>query len=380
MKQFKLILILYILVAVLLLLYSYTQVDLNLTLSRMSLWQTIQKSFQYLGYYQRPLSTGIFLGILAGLFALYYWILKLVKRKLITSRQLWLIIGVNVIILLWSYPAFSYDFFNYMFTAKTVLIYHKNPYVVIPLQFSGVDPWPNFMRWTHLSSAYTPLWILLTLPPYLLGFGLFLLILWNLKLLIAGFYLLTIWGIGEVLKKLDIKHQTLGMAIFALNPLIIIESLVSAHNDIVMMALGVSAMLLSLRHKPWSSFLLLALSVALKLMTIFLLPVGFWRWDRSRALVLMVIGLVLVLLQREVLPWYFVWIMPFVALLPQRWEVTLVAGGASLGLLLRYAPFLYLGHWDNPVPLIKIWVTLAPSVVALLLVIGKKLLDRKSLS
>ncbi len=380
MKQFKLILILYILVAVLLLLYSYTQVDLNLTLSRMSLWQTIQKSFQYLGYYQRPLSTGIFLGILAGLFALYYWILKLVKRKLITSRQLWLIIGVNVIILLWSYPAFSYDFFNYMFTAKTVLIYHKNPYVVIPLQFSGVDPWPNFMRWTHLSSAYTPLWILLTLPPYLLGFGLFLLILWNLKLLIAGFYLLTIWGIGEVLKKLDIKHQTLGMAIFALNPLIIIESLVSAHNDIVMMALGVSAMLLSLRHKPWSSFLLLALSVALKLMTIFLLPVGFWRWDRSRALVLMVIGLVLVLLQREVLPWYFVWIMPFVALLPQRWEVTLVAGGASLGLLLRYAPFLYLGHWDNPVPLIKIWVTLIPSVVALLLVIGKKLLDRKSLS
>lgn len=380
MKQFKLILILYVLVSVLLLLYSYTQVDLNLTLSRMSLWQTIQKSFQYLGYYQRPLSTGIFLGILAGLFALYYWILKLVKRKLITSRQLWLVIGVNVIILLWSYPAFSYDFFNYMFTAKTVLIYHKNPYVVIPLQFSGVDPWPNFMRWTHLPSAYTPLWILLTLPPYLLGFGLFLLILWNLKLLIAGFYLLTIWGIGEVLKKVDVKHQTLGMAIFALNPLIIIESLVSAHNDIVMMALGVYAMLFYLRYKPWSSFLLLALSIALKLMTIFLLPVVFWRWDRSRALVLMVIGLVLVLLQREVLPWYFVWIMPFVALLPQRWEVTLVAGGVSLGLLLRYAPFLYLGHWDNPVPLIKIWVTLAPSVVALLLVIGKKLLDRKSLS
>lgn len=380
MKQFKLILILYALVSAFLLLYSYTQVDLNLTLSRMSLWQTMQKSFQYIGYYQRPLSTGIFLVILASLFVLYFWLLKLVKHKLITGRQLWLVIGVNVVILLWSYPAFSYDFFNYMFTAKTVLIYHKNPYVVIPLQFSGVDPWPNFMRWTHLPSAYTPLWILLTLPPYLLGFGLFLLILWNLKLLIAGFYLLTIWGIGEVLKKVDVKHQTLGMAIFAFNPLIIIESLVSAHNDIVMMAVGVSAMLLYLRHKPWSSFLLLALSIALKLMTIFLLPVVLWRWDRSRALVLMVIGLVLVLLQREVLPWYFVWIMPFVALLPQRWEVTLAAGGVSLGLLLRYAPFLYLGHWDNPVPLIKTWVTLAPSVVALLLIIAKKLLDRKSLS
>ena len=46
-------------------------------------------------------------------------------------------------------------------------------YSVIPLDFTGFDPWIMFMRWTHLPSAYTPLWISLTIPLYLLSFGVF---------------------------------------------------------------------------------------------------------------------------------------------------------------------------------------------------------------
>ena len=93
-----------------------------------------------------------------------------------------------IIVLVLSYPAFSYDIFNYMFTAKTVLLYHKNPYEVIPMQFISIDPWVNVMRWIHLPSAYTPIWILLSLPAYFFGFGTFLLILWNFKI-IAAFFL-----------------------------------------------------------------------------------------------------------------------------------------------------------------------------------------------
>ena len=49
----------YIVVSICLFLYSYTQVDLNLTLSRASTVQTIQKAFQYIGFYNRPVSTGM---------------------------------------------------------------------------------------------------------------------------------------------------------------------------------------------------------------------------------------------------------------------------------------------------------------------------------
>ena len=263
-------------------------------------------------------------------------------------------------ILVLSYPAFSADMFNYMFTAKTIVVYHKNPYVVLPIQFSGVEPWIMFMRWIHLPSAYTPVWIALTLVPYLLGFGYFLLIMWNMKLLVAGFYFATIWGVGKILERVEGGNKVLGMAILGLNPLILIESLVSAHNDIAMMALAVFAMYMFILNKRFSSWIFLALSAAMKLITVFLVPVFFLGFRRRIALMAMGAGLIVVLVQpnREFLPWYFVWIIPFVALLPDKPILTVVASGFSLGLLLRYAPYLYLGHWDAPVPEVKWWVTI----------------------
>ncbi|MCX6793869.1 MAG: hypothetical protein NTY06_02075, partial [Candidatus Gottesmanbacteria bacterium] len=153
----------YILASIGLFLYSYTQVDLSLTLSRVSIYQTLEKYFQHIGYFDRPLSTGLYLILVVVFFLLYGFFLVAARKKTISVRTFWWTVGILTAILIFSYPAFSYDFFNYMFTAKTVLLYHKNPYGVIPLQFTGVEPWLSFMRWTHLPSAYTPFWILLTL-------------------------------------------------------------------------------------------------------------------------------------------------------------------------------------------------------------------------
>lgn len=357
--------VIYAFASVCLLFYSFTQVDLNLTLSRVSIWQTIQKSFQYIGYFQRPWSTALYIGLLIVFYFLYFIVIYLAKRNRISRRQLWTIIITITVILIWSYPAFSYDMFNYMFTAKTVLIYHKNPYIVLPLQFAGIEPWLLFMRWIHLPSAYTPLWISLTLPAYVFGFGYFLLIMWNIKLLIALFYLATTWGIEKILLKTDARFSLTGVAIFALNPLIIIESLVSSHNDVVMMALAMFSILLYLKRRTMASFFILALSVALKLMTIFLIPVYFLRYRRDLAMAAITIGFILVLFQREVLPWYMVWLMPFVALLPEYSSLMLLAASLSFGLLLRYAPFLYFGNYNEPMPTVRYWVTIIPIAVCL---------------
>lgn len=361
----------------LLFLYSYTQVDLNLTLSRFSIWQTIQRSFQYIGYYMRPLSTVLYIGIIGMMFVLYGAILFLIQKGVLVFRDIRNIVILVCVILLLSYPAFSYDMFNYIFTAKTVLVYHKSPYLVLPQEFGAIDPWINFMRWIHLPSAYTPLWILLTLPPYLLGFGYLLLILWNIKILVMSAYLACAVYIYKILIRIGHKQPVLGFAIFALNPLVIIESLVSAHNDILMMALAMVSFYIYLQQKRLFSYTLLAFSIALKLMTIFLLPVSFLRWNRLSALSVMFIGFLFVLTQREVLPWYWVWIMPFVALLPEFPSVTLIAGSVSLGLLLRYAPYIYFGHWDNPVPVIKSWVTVTPIAVSLGFLAFHILIERK---
>ena len=118
----------YVVASVILFLYSFTQVDLNLTLSRASVWTGLQKVFLQIGYYERPLSTAIFVSILAAFFLLYWTVIRKAAMGLLSFKQIWILIIAVVAILLLSYPAFSYDFFNYMFTAKTVLVYEKNPY------------------------------------------------------------------------------------------------------------------------------------------------------------------------------------------------------------------------------------------------------------
>ncbi len=374
--KFQILLVGYIIASVFLFFYSYTQVDLSLTLSSSGFLQTIQKAFQYIGFYARPLSTTLYSLIVVFWFGLYAWSLRLAARGKLTIPDVWKIVGLVTLLLVFSYPAFSYDLFNYVFTAKTVLVYHKNPYEIIPLQFAGIDPLVSIMRWTHLPSAYTPLWIALTLPAYLLGFGKFLLIVWNLKILVAFFYLLAIKGVSKVLERVEPKHAVLGTAIFALNPLVIIESLVSAHNDIAMMAMAVWAIVLLLGKKHVTSWVLLSLSVAIKLMTVTLVPIFIgvkhlvdWRkWS----LIVLGIGFLIVLSRREPLPWYWVWFMPFIAFYPsKRWLVNF-AGWYSFALLLRYAPYLYYGNWNAPVPILKWWVTLVPVGISLLLLgLGK---------
>jgi hypothetical protein len=357
--------ILYVASAVGLFLYSYTQVDLSLTLSRVSIYQFFEKSFQHIGYFDRPLSTALYLMLVVVFFFLYGFFLVAVRRKTISVRSFWWTVGILTAILIFSYPAFSYDMFNYMFTAKTVLLYHKNPYGVIPLQFTGVEPWLSFMHWTHLPSAYTPFWIFLTLPAYLLGFGYFLVIMWNIKILVAACYIITIIYIGKILGKLEPDRRLMGMAIFALNPLVIFETLVSGHNDMVMMALVMIAYYLYLEKKRWASFFALVLSVAAKLMTIFIIPVFFVGWQRRLALWAMIIGFVLVASQREILGWYVLWLVPFYALLPSLEWGTIVGTGLSLGLLLTYAPFLYFGNYDPPVQTIKFWAIVIPVILSL---------------
>jgi hypothetical protein len=266
--------------------------------------------------------------------------------------------------------------FNYLFTAKTVLLYHKNPYTVIPLQFAGVDPFLTFMRWTHLPSAYTPLWISLSLVPYLFGFGYFLVILWNFKILMAAFYLLAAWAIWRVMLVLKKEDALTSLVFFAFNPLIIIESLVSGHNDIVMMGLCMVGILFLVRKQWWSALMLLSLSVGLKLMTIFIFPWALYFWLTKKtvqikhmyvAVGLFLLAFVLVIIRREFLPWYLVWILPFAALVSTNLIVRGAAVGASMGLLLAYSPYLYFGNWDGAVGDMRLLLGLVPLGVGVLL-------------
>ena len=158
--KFKLIFFLLLVTCSLLLVYSFSQVDLNLTLSSNPTYQTFQSNLTWLGYFRRPLSTAVYV-ILISLFLISY---LLILNSKFSIRQLWLLILLAVVILLPSYPAFSHDIFNYLFDARIVTKYGLSPWDYKALDFPA-DPWIRFMRWTHRSSVYPPIWIGLSLIP-----------------------------------------------------------------------------------------------------------------------------------------------------------------------------------------------------------------------
>lgn len=365
------VIFLYIPVSLLLLFYSFTQIDLGFNLPNIPLWVSLQKSMQQIGYFNRPLSTALYIGLLALLFGYYVFFLRLAKHKKLDTRTFWILLITVTAILTASYNAFSYDLFNYIFDAKILSYYGLNPYSYRALDFPN-DPMLGFMHWTHRTYPYGPVWLALTAPLYFLGFSHFLPTQILFKLLIGGSFLGSVYFIGEILKKTNPKYVLFGMVFFAFNPLVLIESLISSHNDIVMMFFALASTYYLIQRKNVMSFIFLLLSIGTKFATAFLLPVYIYRWYLGKqkkelpwekfflyCLALLSIAMILVSIRTTFQPWYLLYLLPFTSFLSNRYSIIIPVFILSIAALLNYAPFLYIGNWDEPIPTILLTLNLS---------------------
>ena len=349
---------------------------MSLTLSQVSIWQGIQKTFQYVGYFNRPLSAVLYLGIVIASFVLYLKTLDLVRKNLLTRKLLWkIVIGISIILFI-SYNAFSYDLFNYIFDAKIMTFYHQNPYEHKALDYPG-DPMLSFMHWTHRTYPYGPAWLLITLPLSFMGLGYFLVTFYLFKALMVASYIGCAYFIEKIAKKVGI-NPLIAVSAFALNPLVIVESLVSGHNDIVMMFFALAATYYFFEKKVILAVFALGLSIGLKFATFFMLPalimdlfVKVSKETVIKALTLsMVIALVAAIGRTNFQPWYLLFVIPFASLIANRLYIFIPLVVVSLFALLQYLPFIYLGNWDPPVPLILNYAMLGSIVISIVLVFG----------
>ncbi len=372
-KKQKIIFFSYLFVFLGLLFYSFTQIDLGLVISRYSFIYKIEKAFQYIGYFNRPLSTVIYLLLLLGLTSLYIFCLRLAEEKKLDKRFLWKIIISGVIVLFLSYNAFSYDLFNYLFDAKIITYYHANPYIHKALDYPG-DPTLAFMHWTHRAYPYGPVWLVLTVPLSFVGLQLFLPTLYLFKLLMVASYLGSLFYIGKIFQRIKPEKELFGLVFFGLNPLVLIESLVSAHLDIVMMFFSLLAFYFLLEKNHIRSYLFIMLSIGVKFLTVLLLPVAlsisFLQFQKKRmnwdvlfgcSLVLLIIGVLIETYQSgNFQPWYLLAPLSFAVFLSQKYYILIPSVTISVVSLLLYAPYLYLGNWNPPVPQIlsaTLWVS-----------------------
>jgi hypothetical protein len=306
-------------------------------------------------------------------------------KKKINLRDIVILLGITAAILLISYPAMlSYDIFNYIATSKVLFFYHENPYIVMPIEFIS-DPLLGFTHAANKLALYGPIWILLTGIPYAFGFGNFIITLFTFKVFIMIFYFLTVFLIWKISKNI------MSVILFSLNPLVVIETLVSSHNDIVMMFLVIFSFFLLMRKKISLGILFFVLSIFIKYATVFLIPIFIyivWKlignkiidWARVYffSSLLMLVAFLLSPIREEIYPWYAIWFLIFVFLMPKKKILLGISIAFAFGLMFRYVPFMLLGFHTDPTPIIKTSVTFIPTSLVIFYFIIKKIWRRIS--
>lgn len=345
--------------------FSYLFVDRNFTPLHF-LYSGVSSNYRFL-------VTAIYTAFVVLFFAFY---LSFFKKEM-SFPQVKKFILVSLLCLVISYPAiFSFDIFNYMATSKVTYFYKENPYIVMPNEFTN-DSTLIFTRATNKVALYGPTWIIVSGIPFILGLNIFLLQLLLTKLLIAFFYPIT----SFILYKLSKSIKSL--IFFALNPLVLVETFVSAHNDIVMMFLALSSFYLLKKKKIFFSLVLLTLSIFVKFATIALMPLFIfvlWKYIKKKEVewnkiwlysaILMFLVVLVSPIREELYPWYAVWFIPFVALLTGYERLKVLTIAFSMGLLFSYIPYMYLGHYLFPELLLKTLLIVIPVVIASILVLA----------
>ncbi|MDZ4227895.1 MAG: hypothetical protein U1E54_01485, partial [Candidatus Levybacteria bacterium] len=257
MKKF--IIVLYSAFLFLFTIFSYVFIDPNLSY--------LKDFYSGFAFSNRFLTTIFYISSVIIFFIFYGIFIYLgVKRKL-NLKEVFIFLSVTVVGLFFSYPAMlSFDIFNYIATSKVLFFYHENPYIIMPIEFVG-DPLLGFTHAANKIALYGPFWVLLTGIPYLFGFGNFLVILFSFKLFSLLFYLGTVFLIWKI------SRNILSLILFSFNPLIVIETLVGGHNDIVMIFLVLLSFLLLIKKKIFLGTIFFILSILIKYATILLIPV-----------------------------------------------------------------------------------------------------------
>lgn len=310
--------------------YSYALVDPNFTLANNSIWEWFRNNMVVLGYYNRGVSSMIYLTFLILLFYFHYFFLK--KEKQINIFKL--SIGI-ILILLFSYPFLSHDFFNYMFDAKILTYYKSNPYLHKALDFP-YDTWIRFMQWTHRAYPYGPVFLVATLIPSFISAGKLILNFIFFKAFFSIFYGLSVFFLYKINKKYAL--------FFATNPLILIEGLISSHNDLVAVSLGLMGVYFLLNKKNIWSRLLFLLSGGIKYISV---PILFLSKNIKSKFNIMAVGLLILLLVylslfNEIQPWYFLNLFIFIPFFPRLISSFNIF---FAGLLFSYYPYIAYGEW-----------------------------------
>jgi len=187
-------------------------------------------------------------------FIIYGLCSGLIQRRGVQSnytlamRLIWITAVVSGCIYIFTPVSTSDDISSYASYGRLLIIHHANPYFSPPSAFPQ-DPTYPLIYWRHIVTIYGPIWTLISaFLGWLVGVdGLGYLI--TFRIISFAAYLLNILLVTAILRAMNRSPRTiaLGTLLYALNPLVLMESSLGGHNDILMVTFMLLGVLLSMR-------------------------------------------------------------------------------------------------------------------------------------
>jgi alpha-1,6-mannosyltransferase len=163
------------------------------------------------------------------------------SAALTERRRVWAAIVFGVVAFALAPPLFSHDIYSYVDYARLGVLHGLDPYLYRP-DAAPADPAYAHVTWTHVTSAYGPLFTLATYPLAWLP-------VWTAVAVLKAAAAASILAIAALVARLAPARgvNPLGAAAFvALNPVVLLQVVGGGHNDAIAMlaaTIGIAAVL-----------------------------------------------------------------------------------------------------------------------------------------
>jgi hypothetical protein len=261
------------------------------------------------------LNSGLFLLLLAGLFAVYLWAVKRAfrpgavrareVREALAGTVAFLVLALLVLMVVPG--VLSTDLFSYVWYGHILVDFGQSPLTHVPADYTFHDPggWMQWVFWRETPSVYGPLWVMLAgaiaqisnalggdIVNHILGHRIVaslshlanVALIWKLSGLVISKY----WRRSDLTPGITEADWLAGARLavtlaYAWNPLMVIEMGANSHNDVLMLTGVLLALWLHLTGRWRLALLALALSGLIKEAVVVFVPGYLWLifWEAA---------------------------------------------------------------------------------------------------